>query len=64
VRQRYYNTARHIGFSPITVGHMNPQIPTEPEAKVRQRMPKLNQAILEKMRNVSSISVAWGSADQ
>jgi hypothetical protein len=53
VRQRYYNTARHIGFSPITVGHMNPNIPMEPEAKVRARMPKLNQAILEKMRYVS-----------
>jgi general transcription factor 3C polypeptide 5 (transcription factor C subunit 1) len=57
VRQRYYNTARHIGFSPITVGHMNPNIPMEPEAKVRARMPKLNQAILEKMRLVSSLRI-------
>jgi hypothetical protein len=29
----------------------------EPEAKVRARMPKLNQAILEKMRLVSSLRI-------
>lgn len=54
VKQRYYNTARHIGFSPIVVGHLHPlgEIPKEPEGKVRQRMPKLNQEILEKMKGV------------
>ena len=60
VRQRYYNTARHIGFSPITVGHMNPNIPMGPEAKVKARMPKLNQAILEKMRNVNTLAISCG----
>jgi len=39
---------------------MNPNIPMGPEAKVKARMPKLNQAILEKMRNVSTLAISCG----
>jgi len=37
---------------------MNPNIPLEPEPKVRQRMPKLNQEVLEKMKNVCRTIIA------
>jgi general transcription factor 3C polypeptide 5 (transcription factor C subunit 1) len=56
IKQRYYNTGRHIGFAPVVIGHMHAlgEVPKEPEAKVKTRMPKLDQALLGKMQEVSA----------
>lgn len=43
---------------------MNAGIPMEPEAKVRQRMPKLNQAILEKMKAVGHGNMLQSRTDR
>jgi hypothetical protein len=58
VKQRHYNTARHVGVSPIVIGHVGGEVPKEPEGKVIKKIPKLNQEILFKMRQVRH-SVIW-----
>ena len=62
VRRRYVNRSRFQGFSVAKVSHTHTpgEVPMEPVPKVRDRISKLDQRLLEKLREVS-LAVSWCS---
>jgi hypothetical protein len=53
-RFRYINKARFVGFTPTRIGHIHDpsDVPTEPPKSVLPILPRLDQALLDKMRAV------------
>ena len=60
VRKRYVNKARHVGFAPLRIGHghVPGEVPMEPVKAVKDKIDKLDQGIMAKLRLVSLQSVS------
>ncbi len=57
-KKRFVNRSRAQGWSVPAVGHGHP-VPTEPEQSVRERMDRLDQRILGRLRELFEARPIW-----
>lgn len=61
IRTRYANNTREHGLAPHIIQHDHTlgDVPREPNAIVQGKMSRLNQDLLQKLRQVSVVSLKW-----
>jgi hypothetical protein len=54
IKKRYLNKSRWMGFGPTVIGHLTPlgEVPVEPVLGVRQKLSRMNEKLLDKLKKV------------